>query len=134
MSGRCRYGLNHTFNGPVGLSCHQSWGEDRVMYRDEEGRVRSLPASWTTAGAVNPYVALSAGRSLLHLQDLLALVDTVRSVVSVRESERAEDDRGLIDVETQRAPDRMKTDPSESTSPRRWRGSQWCVSIPSFRA
>jgi len=48
------------------------------MYRDEEGRVRSLPASWTTAGAVDPYVVLSAGRSLLHLQDLLALVETVR--------------------------------------------------------
>ena len=59
------------------------------MYPDEEGRVRSLPASWTTAGAVDPYVVLSAGRSLLHLQDLIALVETVRALLSVRESERA---------------------------------------------
>jgi hypothetical protein len=60
------------------------------MYRDEEGRVRSLPASWTTAGAADPYVVLSAGRCLLHLQDLLALVETVRALLSARESERAE--------------------------------------------
>lgn len=60
------------------------------MYRDEEGRVRSLPASWTTAGAADPYVVLSAGRSLLHLQGLLVLVETVRALLSVRESERAE--------------------------------------------
>ncbi len=59
------------------------------MYRDEEGRVRSLPASWTTAGAVDPYVVLSAGRSVLHLQDLLALVETVRAVRSERGQDRA---------------------------------------------
>ena len=59
------------------------------MYRDEEGRVRSLPASWTTAAAVDPYVVLSAGRSLLHLRDLLALADTVRAQLSERESEGA---------------------------------------------
>jgi len=52
------------------------------MYRDGEGRVRSLPASWTTAAAVDPYIVLSAGRSLLHPRDLHALVETVRTLLS----------------------------------------------------
>ena len=60
------------------------------MYRDEEGRVRSLPASWTTAGAVDPYVVLSAGRSLLHLQDLLVLVETVHALLSVKGTRSAQ--------------------------------------------
>nr|WP_245462716.1 DUF5372 family protein [Rhizobium leguminosarum] len=25
----------------------QNWGEDRVMFYDAQGRLRSLPASWT---------------------------------------------------------------------------------------
>ncbi len=60
------------------------------MYRDGQGRGCSLPASWTNAAAADPYVVLSAGRSLLHLQDLLALVERLLALLSVRKSERAE--------------------------------------------
>jgi len=48
------------------------------MYRDDRGRVCSLPASWTSVAPPDPYVTVSAGRSLLRLDDLLTLVEVVR--------------------------------------------------------
>ena len=48
------------------------------MYRDGRGRVCSLPASWTSLAPPDPYVTVSAGRSLLRLDDLLTLVDVVQ--------------------------------------------------------
>jgi len=60
------------------LAYRHSWGEERVMYRDAGDRIRALPASWTSVVAPDPYVALSAGRSLFRLDDLVALVGLVR--------------------------------------------------------
>ena len=41
------------------------WSEDRVVYVDETGEARSLPARWTSA------VVVSAGRSHFRVTDLL---------------------------------------------------------------
>lgn len=60
------------------LAYRHNWGENRVMYRDGRGRVCSLPASWTSLAPPDPYVTVSAGRSLLRLDDLLTLVDVVQ--------------------------------------------------------
>lgn len=49
-----------------------TWGEDRVYYKDGEA-LRRLPASWTSAAAADPFVTLSAGRSLFRVEDLLSL-------------------------------------------------------------
>ena len=48
------------------------------MFEDQEGRVRALPASWTSVVAPDPFVALSAGRSFFRIQDLVHLVALVR--------------------------------------------------------
>ncbi len=48
------------------------------MFEDQEGRVRALPASWTSVVAPDPFVALSAGRSFFRIQDLVHLVAFVR--------------------------------------------------------
>jgi hypothetical protein len=50
-----------------------NWGEHRVYYHDQEGHLCSIPASWTTLAALDPFVAVAAGRSLFRVADLLAL-------------------------------------------------------------
>jgi hypothetical protein len=55
------------------VSYRQDWGEDRVWFQDKLGRLHSLPTSWTDAGAVDPFVALAAGRSLFRVVDLIEL-------------------------------------------------------------
>lgn len=62
------------------LSYRSNWGEDRVLFHDREGRLRSLPASWTSVVGPDPFVVLSAGRALFRVEDLLALVERVRSL------------------------------------------------------
>lgn len=53
----------------------KTWGEDRVFFLDRAGGLRGLPAGWTDAVAVDPFVAVAAGRSALRVSDLLALAD-----------------------------------------------------------
>ena len=53
------------------------WSEDRVVYVDETGEARSLPARWTSAVAEDPVVVVSAGRSHFRVADLLELAKLV---------------------------------------------------------
>ena len=39
--------------------------------------MHSLPTSWTDAGAVDPFVALAAGRSLFRVSDLIELAKQI---------------------------------------------------------
>ena len=57
-----------------------TWGRWRVHYCDELGVVRSLPASWTDAGVIDPFVVMAAGRSILHVDDLIALIELVAGI------------------------------------------------------
>ena len=50
------------------------------MWEDERGEVRSLPASWTSAGEEDAFRVMSAGRSAFRVEDLLELVEVVRGV------------------------------------------------------
>ena len=50
----------------------QTWGEDRVYYQDGR-QLKRMPASWTSAVAPNLFVAISAGRALFQVTDLLEL-------------------------------------------------------------
>jgi len=56
------------------------WGELRVSFHDQDGRFCSFPASWTSVAAPDPFVVLSAGRSLLRVKDLLALASLIREL------------------------------------------------------
>ena len=55
------------------MTVRHNWGEDRVYYRDAEGSLASIPASWTDVMPPDPVVILSAGRSPFRLDDLLEL-------------------------------------------------------------
>jgi hypothetical protein len=60
----------------------ENWGEDRVYYHDDGGRVAALPARWTSVFPPDPVVALSAGRSAFRVRDLLelaALIERLRT-------------------------------------------------------
>jgi len=48
-------------------------GQDRIVYQDASGCVRSTSASFTSLGVPDAVVALGAGRSLFRVADLLAL-------------------------------------------------------------
>lgn len=58
----------------------QNWGEDRVMFRDETGRLRSLPLAWTDLMPPDPFVTVATGRVLFHVRDLERLVDLLRAL------------------------------------------------------
>ncbi len=55
----------------MGLGCR--WGEWRVYYLTETGDTAYLPASWTDAGPLDPYVEQAQGRVRARVEDLLAL-------------------------------------------------------------
>jgi len=56
------------------VSLKQTWGEDRVFYRREDGRVTSIPACWTSIYEPHPFNVISQGRSVFRFQELLELV------------------------------------------------------------
>ena len=71
--------VTHPFHPLLGcrfelLTVRHTWGEYRVFFYDEQGALKALPASWTNAGTLDPFVTLSAGRAHFQPADLLALV------------------------------------------------------------
>jgi hypothetical protein len=51
----------------------KTWGEDRVMYYDAQGLLRSMLTSWTSLHELDSFMAASAGRSWFRVDDLLRL-------------------------------------------------------------
>jgi hypothetical protein len=51
----------------------RNWGEDRVYFQAADGDLTSIPATWTNLCPTDPFVAVSAGRSLFRADDLLEL-------------------------------------------------------------
>jgi hypothetical protein len=50
-----------------------NWGEDRVVYFDAKGRLRSMLASWTNLGQQDAFTLASGSRSWFRPDDLLRL-------------------------------------------------------------
>jgi hypothetical protein len=80
---RRRFRVTHPFHPLLGreyelIDYRHFWSEDRVVYVDETGQARSLPARWTSAVADDPAVVVSAGRSHFRVADLVALVKLLR--------------------------------------------------------
>lgn len=55
------------------MTCRHNWGEDRVYFHDDNGRLIAIPAAWTSVFPSDPFVWVAAGRSPFRLQDLLEL-------------------------------------------------------------
>ncbi len=51
-----------------------AWGEERVYFHDDSGRLRRIAAAWTNAAGPDPFDMVSGGRSHFRIDDLLQLV------------------------------------------------------------
>jgi len=51
-----------------------NWGEDRVFFYAKGVHLTSVPAIWTSLSAIDPFVAVAAGRSPFRIDDLLELL------------------------------------------------------------
>ena len=63
------------------MTYRRNWGEHRVYFHDDTGRLASLPAPWTNVFPADPYVAVSSGRSPFRVQDLLELAQLIDRIL-----------------------------------------------------
>jgi hypothetical protein len=66
-----------------------NWGEDRVHLHDENGELFSLPAGWTDAAPVDPFVIVAEGRCPFTTEGLLALADLIDRLRAQRDDDEA---------------------------------------------
>jgi hypothetical protein len=74
--------VTHPFHPLLGkvfalVDRRRTWGEDRVYYHDDVGKLCRMNAQWTSAVEVDLFVLTSAGRSSLRVSDLLELVGVI---------------------------------------------------------
>jgi len=72
--------ITHPFHPLFGrefelLERRATFGRDRVYYEDSKGRLHCIPRDWTDLVPCDPFVEVSAGRSLWRVDDLLKLVE-----------------------------------------------------------
>jgi hypothetical protein len=82
-----RVRITHPFHPRFGeefelLDYRGSFGHERVECVDGQDRLITVPLGWTDACGVDPFVAISAGRSFLRAEDLLWLVDLLEGLRS----------------------------------------------------
>jgi len=58
----------------------QNWGEDRVVFYDAEGQLRSMPATWTDLDPPDIRSVVAAGDSFFRVDDLLVLVGLISEI------------------------------------------------------
>lgn len=64
-----------------------NWGEERVYFHDDAGRLVAIPARWTSVFPADPFVVVSAGRSpfrFAQLRELARLMEQIRPGVAVQ--------------------------------------------------
>jgi hypothetical protein len=54
-----------------------AWGDHRIWFHNEAGKLISLPETWTSLVPVDPLVTLSQGRAYARVPDLLELAQMV---------------------------------------------------------
>ncbi|MDE0242423.1 MAG: DUF5372 family protein, partial [bacterium] len=79
------FSVTHPFHPLTGrrfeaVETRVCWGEERVYFVGEDGRLRRMPVSWTSLEPPDPFVETSAGRSAFRVRDLLALCGLVASL------------------------------------------------------
>ena len=59
------------------VDCERRWGQWRVFYLTEDGRLAYFPASWTDARPQDPFVEQAQGRGIARWEDVLRLAEKV---------------------------------------------------------
>ena len=75
--------------GVRGRRGSEELGEDRVVLHDALGAVFSLPAAWTDAGVLDPFVVVAAGRCPFTMAGLVGLADLIDRLRSQSVSDAA---------------------------------------------
>ncbi|HRJ25521.1 MAG TPA: DUF5372 family protein, partial [Thauera sp.] len=99
VGGQEVFQVTHPFHPLFGrefvlIERRNAWGEERVYFHDDTGRVRRLTAAWTNAVAPDPFERVSAGRShfrvdhLLHLVALIARQNEAKGALRARPRSR----------------------------------------------
>lgn len=73
------------------MAIRHNWGIDQVYYHDTEGRLRTLPITWTSLIPQDLAVTVGAGRAPFKLSDLLELARLIKKL-------HAQDDTGKLPV------------------------------------
>ena len=86
--------MTHPFHPLAGrafefVEARKNWGEDRVVLHDALGAVFSLPAAWTDAGVLDPFVVVAAGRCPFTMAGLVGLADLIDRLRSQSVSDAA---------------------------------------------
>ena len=58
----------------------QNWREDRAWFHDGSGRLRSVPANWTSLVADDAFNVVAAGRAAFRTRELLELVHLIGTI------------------------------------------------------
>ena len=79
--------VTHPFHPLVGvefelLAHRYDTDQDRVVFRDEQGRLGRIPASWTSVVGPDPHFVVGEGRCRFRVEDLLALVQVIERLGS----------------------------------------------------
>ena len=69
------------------IDYRNNWGEDRVCFQDEHGRLDSILASYTDAGGEDPYAAIAEGRAHFRYEDLIEMVRLIARTRGQREGD-----------------------------------------------
>ena len=80
-----RFKVSHPFHPLAGqefilITYRQNWGEDRVYFQDNQGKLTSIPAQWTSLFPDDPWVSLSTSQSYFRVPDLLELAQLIKSL------------------------------------------------------
>jgi Family of unknown function (DUF5372) len=57
------------------------WGEDRVVYEGQNGRLCTIASAWTDIDPADEFRLLAANRAAFRTTDLLALCDALDRLV-----------------------------------------------------
>jgi hypothetical protein len=74
--------ITHPFH-PLSGQCFElvsnrwSWGEEWISFHDHDGRLRSVPADWTSLFSPDPFVILADGRAKFRPEDLFRLAELI---------------------------------------------------------
>ena len=80
------FGIVHPFHPATGrefeiVAWRHNWGEDRIYFHDRGGRLRSIPAQWTSVVAEDPVVVVGNRSSHFRAEDLVELAGLVRRLL-----------------------------------------------------
>jgi len=65
------------------ITYRQNWGEDRIYFHDNQGKLVSIPAQWTSLFPDEPWISLSRDQSYFRVPDLLELIQLINLKTAV---------------------------------------------------